>query len=154
MGVNRQFSKILRHPMFTSRLTLLRCLWNGFIFPLSRIVLDRFCLQILLEIHHRIQWLDLESLSMERILFAADYPNLRGLGLNIERLSFDRQLPMFSSTLVELHIKVQHFDDILYLLDGRFNKLQIFYVDVINVAHTRTSPPMINNKVGYFTIKQ
>ncbi|CAF3066009.1 unnamed protein product [Rotaria sp. Silwood2] len=225
MGVNRQFSKILRDSMFTSRLTLLRCLWNGFIFPLSRIVLDRFCLQILPEIHHRIQWLDLESLSMERILFAADYPNLRGLGLynidqetavhffsgeqiltrpfknqisaviitisnntvdlsakneittvcshiftafpnlfylnfhqsshrNIERLSFDRQLPMFSSTLVELHIKVQHFDDILYLLDGRFNKLQIFYVDVINVAHTRTSPPMINNKVGYFTIKQ
>ncbi|CAF0983775.1 unnamed protein product [Rotaria sordida] len=73
---------------------------------------------------------------------------------NIEGLSFDRQIPMFSSTLIELHIKVQRFDDILYLLDGRFNKLCIVYVDVINIACTRTSLPIINNKVGYFTRKQ
>ncbi|CAF1080942.1 unnamed protein product [Rotaria sordida] len=216
MGVNQRLSKIVCDSMFTNRLTLLRYLWNGFIFPLSRIVLDRFCLQILPEIHHKIQWLNLESLSMERILFAADYPNLRGLGLyninqktavhffmgeqiltrtfknqistviitisnkkedlsakieimtvcshiftafpnllylnfhqssdrQIDRLSFDCQIPMFCSTLLELHIKVQRFDDILYLLDGRFNKLCIFYVDVINIACTHTSLPMINN---------
>ncbi|CAF1163192.1 unnamed protein product [Rotaria sordida] len=88
------------------------------------------------------------------------FPNLLYLNFhqlsdrNIERLSFDCQIPMFSSTLIELHIKVQRFDDILYLLDGRFNKLCIFYVDVINIACTRTSLPIINNKVGYFTRKQ
>jgi hypothetical protein len=44
-------------------------------------VLDRFWLQILPEIHNTIQWLDLESLYIEPILFAASYPNLFGLGL-------------------------------------------------------------------------
>ncbi|CAF4381930.1 unnamed protein product, partial [Rotaria sp. Silwood2] len=41
-------------------------------------MLDRFCLQILPEIHYKIKWLDLESSSMERILLATNYPNLYG----------------------------------------------------------------------------
>ncbi|CAF3041488.1 unnamed protein product, partial [Rotaria sp. Silwood2] len=32
-------------------------------------------------VHEKIQWLDVESSSMKRILCAADYPNLHGLGL-------------------------------------------------------------------------
>ncbi|CAF4499814.1 unnamed protein product [Rotaria sp. Silwood2] len=45
------------------------------------IIFDRFCLQILPAVHEKIQWLDVESSSMKRILCAADYPNLHGLGL-------------------------------------------------------------------------
>ncbi|UJR34349.1 hypothetical protein I4U23_021753 [Adineta vaga] len=37
---------------------------------------------------------------------------------------------MSSSTLVELHVKVDFFDDCLSLLDGRFDQLRTFYVDV------------------------
>jgi hypothetical protein len=49
-------------------------------------VLDRFCLRILPQIHDKIKWLNLESLSMERILLATDYPTLCGLGLyNIDK---------------------------------------------------------------------
>ena len=35
-----------------------------------------------------------------------------------------------SSTLLELHVKVIYVQDCLYLLDGRFNQLQTFYVDI------------------------
>jgi hypothetical protein len=38
-----------------------------------------------------------------------------------------------SSTLLELNIKVKTFTDCLYLLDGRFNRLHTFYVDVVNI---------------------
>ncbi|CAF4621798.1 unnamed protein product [Rotaria sp. Silwood2] len=72
--------------MFTSCLTLFGYLTNGYIYPLPKIMLDRFCLQILPEIHHKINWLDLEPLTMKHILLSANYPNLTGLGLfNIEK---------------------------------------------------------------------
>jgi hypothetical protein len=49
------------------------------------------------------------------------------------RLSFDFPPSMFfSSTLLELNIKVHRFDECLYLLDGRFNQLQTFYVNILS----------------------
>ncbi|CAF0998150.1 unnamed protein product [Rotaria sordida] len=56
---------------------------NGDIYPLAKSILDRFCLQILPKIQHKIKWLNLESLSIKRILLAGYYPNLRGFGLFI-----------------------------------------------------------------------
>ncbi|CAF4694615.1 unnamed protein product, partial [Rotaria sp. Silwood2] len=48
-----------------------------------------------------------------------------------QRISFGYSPPtVFSSTLLELHVKVVSVDDCLYLLDGRFNQLRTFYVDV------------------------
>ncbi|CAF2141767.1 unnamed protein product [Rotaria magnacalcarata] len=38
-----------------------------------------------------------------------------------------------SATLLKLNIRLQCFDDCLYLLDGRFNQLQILYVDLIHI---------------------
>ncbi|CAF4196050.1 unnamed protein product [Rotaria sp. Silwood2] len=85
-AVNVWLDKIVSDPIFTSHLTLMRHLLNGCIYPMVDQVLDRFCLQILPKIHHKIKWFNLELLSMERILLAADYPNLRGLALfNIGR---------------------------------------------------------------------
>ncbi|CAF4647704.1 unnamed protein product, partial [Rotaria magnacalcarata] len=72
---------IVHDPIFTSHLTLMRCFSDDSIDPLPDPILDRFCLQILPEIHHKIQWLNLESSSMKRILLATNYPNLFGLGL-------------------------------------------------------------------------
>ena len=51
-------------------------------------MLNRFCLQILPEIHDKIEWFDLESSSVKDVLCAADYPNLDTLGLyNIDEES-------------------------------------------------------------------
>jgi hypothetical protein len=54
-------------------------------------MLDRFCSQILPEIHYKINSLHLEALSMERILLAPDYPNIRHLGLyNVDEKTTQR----------------------------------------------------------------
>ncbi|CAF1237574.1 unnamed protein product [Adineta ricciae] len=44
-------------------------------------VIDRFCYEIMPEIHHKIEWLDVEFSTMQRILYSADYPKLTGLGV-------------------------------------------------------------------------
>ncbi|CAF1085195.1 unnamed protein product [Rotaria magnacalcarata] len=54
---------------------------NGFVYPLPNSMLDRLCLHILPEIHQKIQWFDLESRSMKRILLTTPYPNLYGISL-------------------------------------------------------------------------
>jgi len=81
IGVNRRLNKIVHDSIFTSCLTLMKCLPDKSIDSFDDSILDRFCLQILPKIHHKIKWLNLEASSMKRILLVADYPNLCGLGL-------------------------------------------------------------------------
>jgi len=81
MDVNARFDKIASDSIFSSQLTLMRRTSNGFIYPMVDLELDRFCSQILPKIHHKIKQLELESLPMERILLAAEYPNLCELSL-------------------------------------------------------------------------
>jgi hypothetical protein len=86
IGVNIRLDKIASDPVFTEHLTLMTRSSNGVIKSLDVSILDRFCSNILPRIHCKIKWLNLEPLCMERILLAADYPNLHGLSLfNIER---------------------------------------------------------------------
>ena len=47
----------------------------------SQIMLNRFCSEILPDIHQNIQCLDLESSPMKDVLCTANYPNLHTLGL-------------------------------------------------------------------------
>jgi hypothetical protein len=91
IGVNKRLHAIVHDPIFTNCLTLMRCGSDDSIDPLPDPILDRFCLQILPEIHHQIEWLNLESSSMARILLSTNYPNLYGLGLyglEIERAKY------------------------------------------------------------------
>ncbi len=82
MGINMRLNKIIFDPIFTSRLTLLRVSCNSAICPLTTTTLDRFCFQILPKIHHNVKWINVEPLSMERVLLAANYSNLYGLGIH------------------------------------------------------------------------
>ncbi|CAF4149300.1 unnamed protein product, partial [Rotaria magnacalcarata] len=70
-----------KYPDGYCQLSLMTCFTNGSKYPLPNPMLDRFCFKILPEIHHKIRWLKLKSLSMKRILLATNYPNLYGLGL-------------------------------------------------------------------------
>jgi len=81
IGVNKRLNRIVHDSIFTSYLTLYFSDKCKYISPLPDPMLDRFCLQILPKIHHKIKWLNLESTSMERILLATNYPDLYGLGL-------------------------------------------------------------------------
>ena len=81
-GVNQRINRFIQDRVFTTRLTFVKWLSDNFLDLICfDMILDRFCLQILPSIHHKIQWLDLESSSMKYVLHAADYPNLHTLGL-------------------------------------------------------------------------
>ncbi|CAF2612711.1 unnamed protein product [Rotaria sp. Silwood2] len=220
LGVNKQLDNIIQDPIFTSHLTLFRWSSNDRIDPLDHKVVNQFCLQILPQIHDKIKCLNLELLSMGRILRATNYPNLCELGLyNIDentatylfyheqsffhtfkkqissltiklddkkqplirniltyiftyiltmftnlcylnfqasliysqQVSFDivpRKL-IFSSTLLELHVNLENFNDCLYLLNGRFNQLHTFHVNISTIR----SDPTIDNKEKLFNLK-
>jgi hypothetical protein len=91
IGVNKRLNKIVHDSTFTNVLTLLNYPLDGSICSLPYPMLNRFYLQILPQIHHKIEWLNLESSSMEHILLSTNYPNLYGLGLydlEIERAQY------------------------------------------------------------------
>jgi hypothetical protein len=79
IGINKRLDTIVLDSIFTRNLTITRP-FNG-LNQLPDAVLDRFCLEILPKIHHKIEWIDVESSSIERILLLTNYPNLNGLGL-------------------------------------------------------------------------
>ena len=86
IGVNKRIDRIVHDSIFTSSLTLFDYLSYGRIYPLPNLILERFCSEIIPKIHQKIEWLDLEPLSMKHILLSAKYPNLFGIGLyNIEK---------------------------------------------------------------------
>ncbi|CAF4160796.1 unnamed protein product, partial [Rotaria sordida] len=145
MDVNTRLNQIVHDPTFTTKITLTKS--DNLTTVLPDIMLDRFCLQILPKICRSIKWLNLESSSMERILLAADYPNLRQLDIFINDqkcfLYLNEPCSSFSSTLVELYIDVYLFDDCLYLLDGRFDQLRKLFVNVCHILPLRST---INTK--------
>ena len=62
-------------------------------------------------------------------------------------LTFGISCPnVISSTLLELRVVVKSYEDCHYLLDGRFNRLETFYV---TICPSRVlSLPVINHKVS------
>lgn len=57
--------------------------------------------------------------------------NIDPLFLCYERISFRYSPPtVFSSTLLELRVKVKFINDCLYLLDDCFHQLRTLYVDI------------------------
>jgi hypothetical protein len=86
IGVNIRLDKIASDPIFTDHLSLLKRSSNGVTKSLDGSLFDRLYSEILPTIRLKIKWLDLEPLSMERVLLTVDYPNLHVLSLfNIER---------------------------------------------------------------------
>lgn len=67
---------------------------------------------------------------------------------SLVRLNFDDALLLTfrSSTLLQLHTRVQCFEDCLHLLDGRFNQLHTFSVDV---CHIHRPDEIIINQVSF-----
>ncbi|CAF3779696.1 unnamed protein product [Rotaria sp. Silwood1] len=79
MGINKRFDRIVNDSIFTRNLTLITP-FND-LNQLTGPILDRFCLQIIPQIHHKIEWIHIESSWIEPILQVTNYPNLHGLGL-------------------------------------------------------------------------
>ncbi|CAF3705187.1 unnamed protein product [Rotaria sp. Silwood1] len=66
-------------------------------------------------------------------------------GSDYHRLTFGVSPPnILSSTLVQLRVVVDYYEDCLYLLDGRFNQLDTIYVTIC--SSNVPTLPVINNK--------
>jgi len=113
-GANKRLNEIVHDAFFTKHLSLLKIVpshlvnllpvLQNLMYPLRDSMLDRFCSEILPEISDKIQWLNLESFSMKRILLATRYPNLFGLGLyNITR---ERAIHLLSGNLFDYNSSI------------------------------------------------
>ncbi|CAF5091070.1 unnamed protein product [Rotaria magnacalcarata] len=80
IGVNKQLDQLVHGSIFTKCLTMGRRSTDSY-YRLNGSVFERFCSQILPKIHHKVEWLNLESSTMKDILLCTSYPNLYGLGL-------------------------------------------------------------------------
>ncbi|CAF1671392.1 unnamed protein product, partial [Adineta ricciae] len=74
-----RLNTVVQHKAFTTALNFVLLTSTDDILPVTDLILDRFYMSILPKIDHNITSLILESQSMERILRAADYPNLTKL---------------------------------------------------------------------------
>ncbi|CAF3800435.1 unnamed protein product [Rotaria sp. Silwood1] len=142
IGVNKQLNTILHDPIFTSHLTLMRCFSDDSIDSLPDPILDRFCLQILHEIHYKIQWLNLESSSMKRILLATNYPNLFGLGLY--DIEIETALSLFIGVLFTCVRKISLYDERPFEHEFFLRIAQSF--PILKILSLKNSKPQ-NNKL-------
>ncbi|CAF1284410.1 unnamed protein product [Rotaria sordida] len=73
---NQQLNMIVKDQKFTTSLNFVLTMITNNVLLIDDCKLDRFCINTLSKIALNIKSLIVESESMERILLAADYPNL------------------------------------------------------------------------------
>jgi hypothetical protein len=78
---NQRLDLILQEKTFTTSLNFVLTTSRYCASSIADSIIDRFCISILPKINYDIKSLTLESKSVERILRAADYPNLTELKL-------------------------------------------------------------------------
>jgi hypothetical protein len=76
---NQRLDNIIQENTSTNTLNFVLTTLTDDILSISHPILDRFCMNILPRIHCNVKSLIVNSLSMECILFAGDYPNLSEL---------------------------------------------------------------------------
>ncbi|CAF4739927.1 unnamed protein product, partial [Rotaria sp. Silwood2] len=85
---NQRLDIIVQEKTFTNTLNFVVTTLTDDIFSLIHTIVDRFCTNILPRIHHNVKFLIVDSVSMERILLVADYPNLT----EIKLFNFNRNI--------------------------------------------------------------
>ncbi|CAF4682915.1 unnamed protein product, partial [Rotaria sp. Silwood2] len=89
------FNKLIRDKTYTRSIELLKTNCEEDNCSLSDQILDRLCLDILPQIHKTVEQLILESHSIERILFAGNYPRL--CKLTLINLTQELAMPIFAN---------------------------------------------------------
>ena len=82
IGSNSRLDQIICDPFLTNEINLIKFDDDDSCDQVNAFI-DRFCLDILPIIHHRIKSLKVQSTFMERVLLTADYPQLSQLGIVI-----------------------------------------------------------------------
>ncbi|CAF1370841.1 unnamed protein product [Rotaria sordida] len=153
VDVNQRFDRLVFNSLyihdlnFTSNL-LLDCEFKEYSKHFNRI-----CTSILPRIRHQINKLTLRQLSIQRVLYTCNFPQLHSLSLvsiDLTRLLLylidcpkfhyllRNQIMYFNLDIQSNNTKsfesVNNFDDCLYLLDGRFNRLSTLIIDIEEIS--------------------
>jgi hypothetical protein len=119
IGVNKRFNRIAHDSIFTSSLTLMKCLPDESVSPLPYLMLGQLFSKILPEIHEKIKRLNIESFSMQCVLRCANYPNVKELGLYN----------------VDLEIFKQFVTSKIFYLNSQMNIIRLIYIIFSSVYH-------------------
>ncbi|CAM4844723.1 unnamed protein product [Rotaria magnacalcarata] len=132
LGVNKRFDKLARSPVYirSIQLTEKNSKTNRF-YPLPDSIIDRYCSDILPQIHQCIECLILEPFSMERILLLCVYPRLRKLnftkiGEDFVFRHFTEKSPLINITHLSLTIDLKWFTSLSAIDLGEKLVPQIF----------------------------
>jgi hypothetical protein len=102
VGINQRLDQVACDPFYTRHLDCTVRVSFDFVCSMPEPVLDRLCATILPRIHLNVNKITFELLSMERILLAANYPQLHSLTLvNCEQEELLRHLKSMQQSLVK-----------------------------------------------------
>ncbi|CAF1486555.1 unnamed protein product, partial [Rotaria sordida] len=120
---NQRLDIIVQENTFTNTLNFVLTTSTDDISPFTDSILDRFCINILPRIHHNIKSLILDSISMERILLAADYPNLTELKL----FNFNGKIVSHYFTVESPFRRIfqRQITDLILVFENDFNEISV-----------------------------
>ncbi|CAF4038056.1 unnamed protein product [Rotaria sordida] len=120
---NQRLDIIVQGNTFTNTLDFVLTTLTDDIFLFNDSIIDRFCKNILPRIHQNVKYLILDSLSMKRILLAADYPNLTQLKL----FNFNDKIQSdyFTVKTPFRHIFQQQITDLILVFENNLNEISI-----------------------------
>ncbi|CAF1473128.1 unnamed protein product [Adineta steineri] len=122
---------IIKEKTFTNTLTFVLTTITGNVLSIDDLIVDRFCINILPKIDYNIKSLILESQSMERILLAANYPNLTELKLynvndHIISRHFTAESPfrhLFQEQITDL---ILEYNKAIHILSSNSNERNVY----------------------------
>ncbi|CAF2837110.1 unnamed protein product [Rotaria sp. Silwood2] len=118
---NQRLDPILQSEAFIKTLNFVLTTTSNDVLPIADSILNRYCIDILPKINYNVRSLILESESMERILLAADFPNLTELKLyNVNDYIVSHYFTVESPFR---HIFQQQITDLILVYKNEFNIL-------------------------------
>ncbi|CAF4912363.1 unnamed protein product [Rotaria sp. Silwood2] len=113
MDINQRFDTIINDSIFARKNLTITTPVND-LNQLTDLILDQFYLEIIPKIHHKIEWIHVESSWLEPILQVINYPNLHGLGLY--NLASKRAKDLFTGKIFSLTLSMINSIRIIYLI--------------------------------------
>ncbi|CAF3892744.1 unnamed protein product, partial [Rotaria sordida] len=124
---NQRLDIILQENTFTNNLKFVLTTLTDDISSIVDPILNRFCINILPKIHYNVKSLILDSISMEKILLAGDYPNLTQLKL----FNFNGKIVSryFTDKSPFRYIFQEQITDLILVFEKNFNAISNkFYI--------------------------
>ncbi|CAF1515009.1 unnamed protein product [Rotaria sordida] len=118
---NQRLDTILQENIFTNTLNFVLTTLTDNIYSITDPILNQFCINILPKIHNNVKSLILDSISMEKILLAGDYPNLT----QVKIFNFNEKIlsRYFTDQSPFRRIFQEQITDLILIFEKNINKI-------------------------------